>query len=73
MRAFCCWDARNAEPMTERMRMLRADAFDRLAASFTGDIIRPSDERYDEARRVWNAMIDRRPASSTPMRPSVAT
>ena len=42
--------------------MLRANALDRLATSFRGDIIRPSDERYDKARSVWNAMIDRRPA-----------
>src|SRR3989442_14427800 len=27
-----------------------------------GEIVRPQDEGYDDARKIWNAMIDRRPA-----------
>ena len=29
---------------------------------FTGEMLRPSDHGYDDARRLWNAMIDKRPA-----------
>jgi FAD/FMN-containing dehydrogenase len=33
-----------------------------FAAHFRGDLIRPEDDTYDQVRRVFNAMIDRRPA-----------
>jgi FAD/FMN-containing dehydrogenase len=29
---------------------------------FGGDVIRPADSGYDDARRLWNAVYDRRPA-----------
>src|SRR3954452_4480820 len=41
------------------IRSVRAD---HLRQAFGGEIILPGDPGYDDARRVWNGMIDRRPA-----------
>ena len=41
---------------------MRPRDIDQLRQSFQGDIITPADTRYDEARRLWNAIFDRRPA-----------
>jgi FAD/FMN-containing dehydrogenase len=37
-------------------------AIDELRRGFTGDVIEPGSPGYDDARRSFNAMVDRRPA-----------
>lgn len=37
-------------------------SFQRFRAAFRGALLRPGEEGYEEARRVWNGAIDRRPA-----------
>jgi FAD/FMN-containing dehydrogenase len=39
-----------------------AAAIEALAAGLRGKVLEASDASYDEARAIWNAMIDRRPA-----------
>ena len=39
-----------------------AEQIERFEAGFHGDLIRPDDADYDDARAVWNGMIDKRPA-----------
>ena len=41
--------------------MITISVFQQLRPSHRGDLIDPDDPRYEEARRVWNAMIDKRP------------
>jgi FAD/FMN-containing dehydrogenase len=36
--------------------------YDELAGSFGGELLRPGDDGYDAARRVWNGAIDRHPS-----------
>jgi len=38
-------------------------ALARLSSELRGTLVLPGDESYDDARRVWNAAIDRRPAA----------
>jgi FAD/FMN-containing dehydrogenase len=35
---------------------------DDLTANYGGEVLFPGETGYDDARRIWNAMIDRRPA-----------
>lgn len=40
---------------------ISADGLQAFKTAFKGSLLTPDDAAYDEARKVWNAMIDRRP------------
>ncbi len=44
------------------MKQLQKANIDEFKAHFQGDVLLPGDAGYDEARQIWNAMIDRKPA-----------
>jgi hypothetical protein len=47
---------------TARGAQLEEGVIEELRASLRGELIRPGDNGYDQARKVWNRMIDKRPA-----------
>src|SRR4030095_4623263 len=42
---------------------LAKQELDRFRTSIKGRVVRPEDPDYDQVRKIWNAMIDRRPAA----------
>ena len=50
-------------PISAAPATVKGAPLDQLVAELRGDLLRPGDEGYEAARRVWNATIDRRPAA----------
>lgn len=48
--------------LTGEETVLKDTAVEAFKASLRGPLLRPGDVGYDDARKVWNGMIDRRPA-----------
>ncbi len=48
--------------LDQEVRHLPAETVASFAAGIEGGVLSPDDPAYEEARRVWNATVDRRPA-----------
>lgn len=49
-------------PEETNTTVFEESVFASLQSQLRGELIRPGDESYDEARKVWNGMIDKKPA-----------
>ena len=49
--------------VAESRSQLSGVAIERLRQELHGALVLPGDAAYDEARKVWNGAIDKRPAS----------
>ena len=54
----------NTSPTVKRdtMTNMQVRKIEELRGGFKGEILLPSDGAYEGARKIWNAMIDKRPA-----------
>ena len=43
--------------------MSTTTSLEQIAQTFTGQLLQQADSGYDQARRVYNGLIDKRPAS----------
>ena len=44
------------------MNQLHPTKIEALKGNFSGEVLLPSDDAYEHARKIWNAMIDKHPA-----------
>jgi hypothetical protein len=44
------------------MKTLQASKIGELKGGFKGEVLLPGDGDYESARKIWNAMINKRPA-----------
>ena len=54
------------------MAVTEAPTLEQLASELTGELVCPTDPGYDEARKLYNAMFDRRPALIAPVLAAIA-
>ncbi|MDQ3748162.1 MAG: hypothetical protein M3367_03970, partial [Acidobacteriota bacterium] len=48
--------------LTGGKRLIESRLADQFRKHLKGELLRSGDEGYDDARKVWNGMIDKRPA-----------
>ena len=44
------------------MNQLTKEQIDAFVASIRGNVVRPGDDTYDDARAIYNGMIDKKPS-----------
>src|SRR5437868_1322775 len=56
------YGAKRGSAVTASEKSLSDELVRALRSSFRGELIQAGDPAYDEARTIWNAMVDHKPA-----------